>query len=248
VLQKIIKLFNSLTNDKNENYIIYSSLWPIALNTNKNISYISEKIYKEVVKKSKSSTFFFPSFTDGYDKNNSINLDKSEITTGFLPKYLSKKKEFKRTKSAFFSFLVVGKNVSKVINFKPKNAWGKKSLYEWFYKENAKIITFGTHPTHCSFTHYGEWLFNDKIDYRKRKNFSGYIIQKKKKYFVKECLFVRNKNVVNDFEKLEKEYLKNGMIIKKIQNIVLSKFSSQKKIEIIKKKLKKNPNYLIKKL
>ena len=244
---KFINSLNKILNSKNDCYVIYSSLWKLPFLSGKDLEIISDDLHKIFLKKSKKSTILIPAFTDGYNSNGIINYKYAKINTGYLANFIFKKKIFKRTLSAFFSFLVLGNQSKEILALKPKNAWGEGSLYEWLYEKDAKIITIGTHPTHCSFTHYAEWLFRNKIKYRKKKYFEGYLINKQKKYKLRECLFVRkNKNINNNFEKLLKDFEKEGMEVINIKNFKISVFSCKKKIKVIKKKLRRNPNYLIK--
>ena len=237
----------NLISSKKKPIVIHSSLWALSLLSGKSLNYINKKIFETLKFCAKKNTVLIPAFTEGFNKSKYINLDNSKIITGSLPEYIFKKNFFKRSSSAFFSFLYKGKLENRIENLQPKYAWGINSVFDWIYKNDCQMITLGNHPTNCSLTHYAEWLLRKKISYREEKAFSGTIELNKKKFFSKEILFVRKKKINNNFLKLYDPLKKGGLEVKSIKGFIVSNISAKKKIKIIKKILLSNSKFLIEK-
>ncbi|HIQ89863.1 TPA: AAC(3) family N-acetyltransferase [Candidatus Galligastranaerophilus faecipullorum] len=233
-----------LLRDFNKTIVVYSAIFPFA------------KLIKEDPKKYclglidilkyNTDSLFMPTFTNGFT-NGVCNLDKEKSTTGALTEIFRTLKNTKRTFCPFFSFGVYGEAQNEVISLRPKEAWGAGSLYEWFYDNNITILTLGTDITHCSFTHYVEWLMRDKIKYRYNKTFSGNIILNGKSENCRTTLFVRqlNPSPQNDWTWAADNYINAGMKIVEYNGIKLSAISARKKIDTLVELVKKDNNCLI---
>ena len=184
-----------------------------------------------------------PSFIKPKEKTINLNLEPS--TSGYLTNQFMNINKVKRTICPVFPFAVLGNDYNYLKSLNSIEVWGKNSVTEYLYKNNAYILTLGTHPTECSLSHYAEWLNKEKINYRKIKLKKFNLNYNKKNYIITKKLFVRKKNVNYNFKKFYKSELKNGMKTKKIGKIIISITSAKKKINLIKNKLKKNPKYLL---
>lgn len=231
-------------NIKDKPIVVYSAMFPFVRAIQKDPQCFCDDLIEVLI--NNSATLFMPTFTDGF-KNGSCNLDLEKSTTGTLTEIFRQKKEVKRTLSAFFSFGVIGKSQKEIISLKPKHAWGKGSLYEWFEQNDAQIITIGTHPTHCSFTHRVEWLCKDVIKYRHNKEFEGTIIRDGEKIPLKETLYVRNlsPSPKNDWKWAINDFVKAGMKIIDIDGIKISCINAKTKINLLVPMVRKDPLILI---
>lgn len=244
MISRINKALEEL-NLKNRPVVVYSAIFPFMRFIQNNPQSFCDDLIEVLA--ANSATLFMPAFTDGF-KNGFCNLDEEKSTTGVLTEIFRQKKGVKRTLSAFFSFSVLGKSQKETISLRPKHAWGEGSLYEWFEQNDAYIVTIGTHPTHCSFTHRAEWLCKDIIPYRYDKKFEGTIIRNGQEIFIEEILLVRNldPSPVNDWTWATKDFLNAGMNLFEIDGIKISSISAKAKMDIIVPMVKKDPLALIK--
>lgn len=228
-LERTIK---DLLKDFNKNIVIYSAVYPFVNFMNGNpVSFCNDVID---IFTQNADTVFMPTFTDGFT-NGICNLDKEKSLTGALTEIFRNTEGVKRTFCPFFSFGVYGKYQKETVALRPKEAWGSGSLYEWFYNNDVTIVTFGTHLTHCSFTHYAEWLMRDKITYRYNKDFSGKIILDGQEENCKTTLFVRqlNPSPHNNWMWAIPNYLSVGMNILDFHGIQISAISARNKIDCL---------------
>ena len=230
----MIKKINSVLRElkiQDKPIVVYSAIWPFVHVMKDNPQEFCDKLIE--ILQENSETLFMPTFTDGF-KDGICNLDTEKSTTGILTEIFRQKNDVKRTISAFFSFGVYGKDANETAALRPKEAWGGGSLYEWFEHNDAQIITIGTHPTHCSFTHRAEWLTKDIIKYRYNKEFKGQIISNKQTIDITETLLVRNLDPSprNDWKWATNIFIKNGMNIIDVDGIQISSMSAKTKMDI----------------
>jgi aminoglycoside N3'-acetyltransferase len=218
----IVQEFQSILNKHKSNrpLVAYSALWPFLRNICETPQKISELIIDSLV--GNFSTVLMPTFTGGYvDGVCDLNVEKS--TTGFISEFFRTNYPIVRTPSAFFSFAAVGQYQEDLLNLKPKDAWGDGSLYHWLEETDAIAITIGVHPTHISYIHRLEWVFNSQIPYRFLKTFSGSLVWKNKNIPIEETLFVRESNAIeNDMTILKEYFVRDGMKIYEIEGIPVS--------------------------
>lgn len=225
--------------------VVYSAMFPFMRYMQNNPQDFCGELIEILI--NNSASVFMPTFTNGF-KDGFCNLDTEKSTTGSLTEIFRKRDSVKRTLSAFFSFGVIGEAQKETVNLKAKHAWGEGSLYEWFEQEDAQILTIGTHPTHCSFTHRAEWHCKDTIPYRYDKTFEGTVIRDGEKIHLTETLLVRNLNPspINDWTWAVNDFINDGMKIISVNNIQISKISAKKKMDILFPMVKKDPLVLIK--
>jgi len=247
IVDDIVAELEKLVGDQQENIVIYSALWPLLRMVNMPGQKLAADLCGCIMKKFAGRTLLMPTFTSGFDKEGVCDLDLLPSQTGALSENFRVCRGVQRTRSAFFSFAVYGPDAAKLISLKPKDAWGSGSLYEWLYNHDAAILTLGLHPTHCSYTHYGEWLKRDKIPYRFNKIFSGTLICDQVSMFATETLFVRQRDPepINDFTHLLPEYLASGMQLSKPHEYPVSCISAKAKIDVVSTAISKNKLALI---
>jgi aminoglycoside N3'-acetyltransferase len=192
-------------------------------------------------------TLLMPTFTSGFNAKGFCDLDVFPSQTGALSETFRSHYGVKRTRSAFFSFAVHGPKASELTSLNPQEAWGAGSLYEWLYNYDVAIVTMGLHPTHCSHTHYAEWINRQHIPYRFNKTFSGMITHEGATIAHTETLFVRQKDPepINDFTWLLPTYLAAGMQVSNSHGYQISCMRTKTKIDTILALLNKDSLALI---
>jgi aminoglycoside N3'-acetyltransferase len=235
----------SLLSDKSRHIVVYSAIWPFARGIKASQQDFCKSLIDILIDRSK--TLFMPTFTNGF-VNGVCDLDHTPSTTGVLTEIFRNTPGVRRTVCPFFSFGVFGENTNETVQLRPQNAWGEGSLYEWFDDNNAYILTLGTHPTHCSFTHRAEWLCRNIIKYRYEKKFSGQIVHEGDKFDFQEILFVKNlqPSPKNDWTWAVDEFIKGGMEIVEVDGIKISLMKAKKKLEILVPMINSDPLVLIK--
>lgn len=242
---KIIKTISNLVKN-HSSVVIYSSAIQLARSQSLNINSTAENFTSFLLEELSSKSILMPTFIGGYNSEKFVSLDSASSKTGLISE-IFRKKTTTRTLSAFFPFSAIGPSENELKNLRPIDAWGEGSLYEWIYRQNSIIVTVGLHPTHCSFTHYAEYLCSPNIKYRKRREFSGTVQLYGKKVNLKENLFIRHTEpkAINDFTWLSGPFRTAGQKIENIDGVLVSAITSQKKISVILPYLKANPNALI---
>jgi len=227
--------------------VIYSSTAQLALTSGKPPEICAHEFVKSLLDIASGKTILMPTFTSGFDREGFISLDSAKSQTGLITQNFLNLHESGRTLSAFFSFAVQGPRKAELLDLKPYEAWGKGSVYEWIFDNDALIITVGLNPTHCSFTHYAEFLTESRIQYRSKKIFKGQIQRDGVLHNVEEILFVRTalNPRKNDFTWLAPHYAEAGQIVQKAGGVLVSAMPARKKIETILPFLSENPNALL---
>lgn len=214
--------------------VVFSAIWPILRAAKLKPEDTCNEIIKILEELPNSPTILMPTFTNGFN-NGECNLDTEPSSTGALTEFFRVKENTRRTACPFFPFSASGSKANEIFQLRPKDAWGEGSLYEWIYNENAEIVTIGTHPTHCSFTHYAEWLLKEKIPYRFSKEFSGKVIHEGKEEDLSTSLYVRKYEpapAINDFTFLLNDFVSAGMKIETVDGIAVSAIDAKAKINV----------------
>lgn len=247
ILNDILSDLERLVGDRRETLVFYSALWPLLRLANMPGPELTSDFCARIQDRFPGRTLLMPTFTSGFDTHGICDLDSLPSRTGALSEFFRGCQGVRRTRSAFFSFAVHGPNATELISLNPKEAWGEGSLYEWLHIHDAAILTLGLHPTHCSYTHYAEWLKRQHIPYRFNKTFSGTLIHEQVALAHTETLFVRQHNPepVNDFTWLLPAYLAGGMQVSQPHGYPLSCISAQAKIDTVITGLNENPLALI---
>ena len=103
----------------------------------------------------------------------------SKPYTGSIPNLALKSRRYYRSEAPLHSFLLKGKGVKQVKNLKQKTTWGKGSVYDWLYLNNALWVSFNLDLTRgCAIHHMSEELAN--VPYRFFKTFTGNLYENKK--------------------------------------------------------------------
>lgn len=247
IIEDILNELEKIVDDQQENIVIYSALWPLLRLSNIPAQELVTELCVRLMTRFSGRTLLMPTFTSGFNKEGICDLDILPSQTGAISEYFRGCCGVQRTRSAFFSFAVHGPNATTLISLKPEEAWGSGSVYEWLHHHDAAIVTLGLHPTHCSYTHYGEWLNREQISYRFNKKFSGTLICKQVSKLETETLFVRQRDPepINDFTHLLPAYLAGGMQVSKPHQYPISCINAKAKMDVVSSAINKNSLALI---
>ena len=192
----------------------------------------------------KKGTLVFPTFTYSFANNKKYTPKFSKSICGFLSEYVKKMKSSKSYNDPNVSVSVIGEKKLFFTKYPTENAYGKKSFFDRFYKKNGKICNINL-DSGSTFIHYFERKLN--VNYRHDKAFYGFFSGKKKKR--KSIIYVikHHKKFKPDFTKFHykaKKYFK----ICKIGRGTVGQISLKNTFKVITENLKKDQNFLIKKI
>lgn len=220
-------------------------------NIKKRVELICEYIFKTLEKViGKKGTIIVPTFNYDFCTTKEFSPKYTPSKEGVFTEYLRKKKHTVRTLNPIHSVAIFGFYKKDLATGIGNNCFGSNSIFERIYDKNAWIIFLGTSIQSCTFVHRCEELA--KVPYRFYKNFSGYILGKKKKA-VNHSYYCRYKNKYKkydngntDHSKLEKVLLKKKYLIKPFKKFDISGIKAVNLQDYLVSKLKKNPFYLLK--
>lgn len=233
--------------ESHSSIVVYSSTTQLSLAAKGSPDTLARQFVSRLLEVASGKNILMPTFTAGYDLNDYLSLDQAKSQTGLISQNFLSRRETSRTLSAFFSFAVQGPRKSELLELKPAEAWGKGSVYDWIFENDALIITVGLNPTHCSFTHYAEFLTQSKINYRTKKVFRGQLERDAILHNMEEVLLVRSASppIKNDFTWLAPHFLAAGQKVESAGGVIVSSMSARKKISVIMPFLSEDPNALI---
>lgn len=172
-----------------------------------------------------------------------FNYHTTQSKTGILGNYALKRKDFKRTKHPIYSHVVYGKDKDYLTSIDPVCSFGKDSVFDYLYKNNAINIGLDASLNDCYSTIY---YFEQQcgVPYRYIKYFKNLYtdennITSKKTY----SMNVRYRESQAEFDgtELYNKFLKNGAAKEyKINKSIHSVFYIQKTAQIIEDDIKNN--------
>ncbi len=231
---------------KNDNLFIHSDLGLLKEYKNKNeINKTCDVILKEFLKTvGKNGNLAFPTFTYSFANKKRYYPRNSKSICGYLSEYVKNMKSSALYKDPNVSVVVLGNNKDFLTQNCSINSYGKNSFFNRFYELNGQICNINMDSA-STFIH----LFERKlcVKYRIDKNFYGFIANSKKKIKSKIFVIKKNKKYSVDFSRFHNEANKYY----KVSNIgrgFVGKISLEKTFQIVKSGIKKNKNFLIKKI
>jgi hypothetical protein len=227
---------------------VYAASWSLARAFRQPPDRIAAEICDAIVRTFPSSTILMPTFTRGFDANGLCDLDAEHSTSGIISETFRRRPEARRSRSAFFSFGVIGPERDDVVALAPREAWGDGSLYHWLLQADARIVTIGIHPTHCSFSHLVEWRHRERISYRFNKLFRGRLRIEGQETPWEEILFVRRRDplAINDFTWLLPHFLEAGMRQDTIDGVTVSSIGAKAKMVVMDRMMVLDPLSMLK--
>ncbi|ARJ56246.1 AAC(3) family N-acetyltransferase [Campylobacter cuniculorum] len=191
-------------------------------------------------------TLIMPTFTYSFCKNQAYDKVHSKSTMGILTEYFRRQKGVLRTNDPIFSFALWGAK-SKEFLSENQSCFGENCVYESLYKNNGKIVLFGTEHLGYTFTHFIEE--QARVSYRYFKEFRGILIDEHGQKFEKSILYFVRHLDRNSTVSLEKQIkiLKESHNFKSLEfggaHLVLIR--AKEYFEVCLKALKKDENALL---
>lgn len=178
-----------------------------------------------------SGTILIPSYNWDFCSGKSFDYNSTKSKTGILANEAIKRTDFKRTKHPLYSHIVWGRDKEYLCDLDYIDAFGKDSIFDYLYNNNAKNIGIDVDLDGCySIIYYFEQKFG--VPYRYKKYFkSTYIdengIVSKKTY----SMNVRYTEMNSKFNGRQMyEYLKENNAVKEVNlnNSFISIFDIKK--------------------
>ena len=198
-----------------------------------------------------NKTYIFPTFTFCFNKKKIWDYYKTKSETGILSEYFRTHVATKRTIHPLHSVAIYSKNSSKKLKHLSHSSFGKDSIWEWFStSKNVCNVALGLNlDGGATFCHFAEEFL--KVNYRQYVNLPGKVYEKRKKLIKKKYIYFikkKNKKIINNWAKCEKDLRKNKLIetyyVGKNRYKIL-KMNTFQVTKFLIKKLKKNPRYLV---
>jgi aminoglycoside N3'-acetyltransferase len=247
LIKKLLNTISEINSLDDKSIVIHGMFAPFFFRNNLTPKTLMEMILSKINLKKKNLLmpfFILKKIPNSY----SINFDKTKCQTGSLNQNLIKKSNTKSSLSCHFTWCIQGKDGQEFSNLKPFDVWGKDSPLEWMYKKKVRFITVNVNPALITFVHYVEWLYRDKIKYRKLVTKSGSIISKNERYKLEERYWFKKSQtkIIPQYENLLDPFLKNGLKTKKFNDILIGTITSDQIFHTYEKILKKDPLLTIK--
>ena len=196
-----------------------------------------------------NGTLVVPTFSYSFCNNQNFDKDETPSVCGAFSEYIRKHKDAKRSNEPNFSISAIGKYAENFTKEQPSHPFGKNSFWERFLMKNGKFLNLNF-DSGSTFFHFVEKSIN--VPYRFDKKFVGKL-KSNSEFVEKEFLhFVYDKNKVENRPNFEK-FHKKALMMKMTKTSNLGKgqivcISSQNTMELIKKEIKNDSNFLIQKL
>jgi len=189
-----------------------------------------------------------PTFSYSYCWNKIYDKEKTASTTGILSELLRQDPCSFRSDDANFSVAAIGEKAQFLTTDMPVDSFGKNSFWERLLKVNGKICCLNVGIVYNTFVHFVEKLL--EVPYRFDKKFSGKSLVNGKIVSGEYVHFARdldNPNTYPDLTKFSDLAKKLGYVREAVLGKgQVSSISVKDTLEIIKKEIKKDPNFLIK--
>ena len=176
-----------------------------------------------------------------------VDLDQEPSTNGLLTERFRLRFPRNRTVSRFFPFTVSGPDAERLFSLRPEHAWGEGSLYSYVESHDLAIVTIGLPSYVCSVQHRAEYLNRDILPYRSQVCRASEVAVRGATEIVHENLLARKEGVNVDFRPISPMLEAAGQIKSVVAGIVLSSISAKKKIDLVSKSLRENPEIFVSK-
>lgn len=192
----------------------------------------------------RNGSLAFPTFTYSFSNNKRYYPKTSKSICGYLSEYVKKMSLSNSYNDPNVSVAVLGKNKEFLTKKLTVNAYSEDSFFDRFHKLNGHICNINL-DSGSTFLHFFEKKIN--VKYRFDKSFYGFVRNNKSKSKSQIYVIKKNKLFTVDFEKfhnIAKKYYR----VCNIGRGFVGKISLNKSFEIVESGIKKNNNFLIKKI
>lgn len=125
---------------------------------------------KELV--GEEGTLLIPTFNWDFCKGIAFDYCKTACKTGALGNCALNRQDFTRTKHPIYSFAVWGKDKDLLVSMDEPNSFGKNSIFDYMYDNNAKALVIGLDAMDgLTFMHHVEQMVG--VPYRFEKTFTA---------------------------------------------------------------------------
>lgn len=194
----IINHINSLNIFENDNLVIHSDLKAFGI-TDRGISNFITKIFLNKI--GKKGNLVMPYYNLSQKQNTLVNDNEAKKKNSVLSNNFLLNFKPKKSHSILHSHLLLGPLSSKFVKRRCYDSFGKKSDFEFFIKNNFKLILLGVEPKNgCTFIHNLE--FEEKIKSRKKVVQKYIVLINKKSKIIRTVYYIRKENYKNDFNKI----------------------------------------------
>ena len=238
-------LIKSLKIKKGDIVFFTSNITSIAFDAamNKKAFDINLIINLLIEKIGENGTLLFPVYNWDFCAGKPFDYKNTISKTGLIGNEALKRKDFKRTKNALYSFAVWGKDKDFLCSLDPVISLGRNTVFEYLHRNNAinvvLDVAFSDHYTIC---HYVEQLLG--VPYRYNKYFkSDYIDEHGNVSRKTYSMSVRylELDVQGNADALYEEFLKHGAAYEeKIGRHTISYIDIAKSIPLIEKDILEN--------
>lgn len=246
-------IISSLKNtglEKGNSIFVHSNLGYFGQLKNANSIETLCKIFEESIFEviGEKGTLIVPTFSLSFCNNQVYDkINTPSLECGIFSEYIRKKQNSRRTDDANFSVCAIGSKSEILTSNVSKYSFGKNSFWERFHKINGKICRFNLGSEYNTFIHYVEKYHN--VEYRYNKKFSGIVKENNKKLKKDYIHFVRDlddESSLPNLTKLDSDLFKKKMLKKSnLGKGEITCVSSKDIFDIVSKKIKDNPFYLI---
>lgn len=243
----LFKHLKKLEIKKNDNLVVHADLTKFGI-FNKNLpKYLISNFLKLI---GSGGSLIMPSYDLNSDEDYIYEIKKltKKTNISLLTKVLFEEYNVIKSKSLLHSHIGLGKNI-KFLKKTPINlSFGKKSDFNYFYKNNFKLILLGCSPQQgATYLHHIEAVFG--VPYRKWVKSKKKLLSKGKKRTILYNYYARKgkkyKTNLNSFFKiLKKNKLKMKEAKLKYGSSISISIKNLHKISL--KMLKKNPYLIVK--
>lgn len=184
------KSFASIISDSDEVVYVTSGIWSLGKCFDAPIREIPNLLIKAIQDViTPERTLIFPVYNWSFCSDGIFDLQNTKSQTGALSETFRLMPEVKRTKNPLYSHCVTGPKADDLLNLKISSVWGDGSEFEWYEKNNIRIVRIGIEWKQLAFVHRIEE--KGEVPYRYFKTFSGELIDDGVKAPVSCQMFVR---------------------------------------------------------
>lgn len=146
-------------------------------------------------------TIIVPTYTDDLLSGDTFDWKKSKANTGAFSNKVMKRKDFTRTKDPLHSVLVWGKHQDEILELQDESTFGKRSVFEFLRKVNAKFLFIDIHIQQCfTYIHFIEEQQN--VSYRKSYHYDIECVYPEKKEVKRVHFYSKKLGVSSDINDL----------------------------------------------
>lgn len=184
------KSFASIISDNDEVIYITSAIWSFGKCFDIPVREIPTMLIDAVMDVVTSDrTLIFPVYNWDFCSDGIFDLKKTRSKVGALSETFRLWPGVQRTRNPLYSHCVIGPKSKELLDLHISSVWGDGSEFEWFEKNNIRMVRIGIEWNQLAFVHRIEE--KGQVPYRYYKAFSGEMIDGDNKTPVDCQMYVR---------------------------------------------------------